>query len=85
MTSGYPTTVGYDVGAEAAREVAHSLDPALRGRQVVKAQRVVGAEGARQLEAVGAPVDGDDDVGAHVARDGHRIDPETARPWMTTL
>jgi Helicase conserved C-terminal domain len=71
--------VGHDVSPEAARELAHGLDPALGTRQVVDAERVVGAEGARQLETVGAAVDGDDGVGAHVAGDGHRVDPEAAR------
>src|SRR5712692_4403438 len=58
----------HDDVTAAARQLADGLRPRIARGEVVHVQRVVGAEGLREREALGDPVEDDDARGAALAR-----------------
>src|SRR5882724_5531254 len=74
-----PDEIARDVRAHAARQPADEAHALLTVGDLFEVDRVVGAEGARQIEPARQLVDDDDGGRAHVLGDGGRLDPETAR------
>src|SRR5215510_12544431 len=70
--------VARDVRAGAARPLADQVDALATVGDLLDVDRVVGAEGARQLEPPGQLVHDDHDGGAHVLGDRGRLDAEPA-------